>query len=438
MNYLLVSNDSEIKELLKELLPMEHHPMELDGKMGEMVVNQSDVHELGSRLTDFFKKFKNLKNVELNLIGHTKYEGIDELYITRGKTKKVIVKTWNGGSGSETAFKEVTEAILSPIIKSTIYMYVPHGTAHEGYKKGFNIFIWSSQIRDKIKCPNKIWGYKVSCTDDSFSPAYKGEVICDDSYVVAELIDNNLYIHHDICHHNTVEELSIYKRVLVEVADILSTSPEEREAMLVKNLEKTRERYIELCQNRIKSEQKKIQNKLSSAMGNIEENKKTIINDIRKYQEYEFLLNNYKIALKDKQEEFGKEFDKLLSMDKVITVDINSREVEVFTDTLYCEDPRTGKIHEIGKFRISIPIGRGVIKWNNLTRKVYGCDEGMHAPHVFKSGKACLGNAEQVIPELVANYQFSIIAMYAIQFIESVNVDDSAGQYINKWPIAKI
>ena len=61
----------------------------------------------------------------------------------------------------------------------------------------------------------------------------------------------------------------------------------------------------------------------------------------------------------------------------------------------------------------------------------------MHAPHVFKEGKACLGNAEQVLPDLIAKYQFSIIAMYAIQFIESVNVEDSAGSRITQWPVVE-
>ena len=60
----------------------------------------------------------------------------------------------------------------------------------------------------------------------------------------------------------------------------------------------------------------------------------------------------------------------------------------------------------------------------------------MHAPHVFHNGRPCLGNMTEVIPELVANYEFAALAMVAIQFIESVNVNDSAGMHINKWPVA--
>ena len=163
-----------------------------------------------------------------------------------------------------------------------------------------------------------------------------------------------------------------------------------------------------------------------------------MIEMIRQMEDSELLLNNYNAALEEKKETYRIEFDKLLEVDKVIGLDVSSRGIEVFTDTLYCKDPRSKKIHEIGKFRISIPIGSGSISWNNLSRRVYGYSEAMHAPHIFKNGKACLGNAEQVLPSLIANYQFSIIAMYAIQFVESVNVSDCAGSRITAWPVAKL
>ena len=61
----------------------------------------------------------------------------------------------------------------------------------------------------------------------------------------------------------------------------------------------------------------------------------------------------------------------------------------------------------------------------------------MQAPHVFLEGHACLGNAQEVLPQLVANLDIDLAAAYAIQFIESVNTADAAGAAIGNWPLAK-
>jgi len=40
------------------------------------------------------------------------------------------------------------------------------------------------------------------------------------------------------------------------------------------------------------------------------------------------------------------------------------------------------------------------------------------------------------MPQLIADYEFAALAMIAIQFIENVDVDDSAGSFIRNWPVA--
>lgn len=435
MNFFLHTNNTDVLKALKDL-PIEHPSMEIEGKEG-MVVTQPNKTKVGTFLGEFLERFDKLENVEISWIGHTKYEGIDEVYITAGKHKKVTVKDWNGSG--ESRFKEITEAILSPVVKTTININVPHGRKSALKKRGFNINFWSSPAGSNDQtCPSTIWGYKVDCKDAVFPPSYQGIVIYDGLYPVAELIDNNLYIHHDLCHYGSDNELNIYKKLLTKVIEEFNISSEEREEKRKQKLSENKERYVDLCLKRIKKDRENVGSNISSAKNDIESYKKSMIDKLRKIEEYELLLNNYNEALEKKKETYRIEFDKLLEVDKVVGLDVSSKGIEVFTDTLYCEDPRSKKIHEIGKFRISIPIGTGSIRWHNLTRRIQGHSSSMHAPHIFKEGNACLGNAEQVLPGLIANYQFSIIAMYAIQFVESVNVGDCAGACITAWPVAKL
>lgn len=431
-SFILFSGSSEIMEALKEL-PVEHHNMELGGKTG-VVVSTSNKDELDKELKNTLKGFKYLY---IDLIGRTEYEGVYAVNISYGKKRRVVVETWDGTETGKVNFKKATEEILGAIIDEKIHIYVPHSSNVTEKEKDFNIFIWSSPVNKRsITCPEKMWGIKVDCRDSSFASSFRGTTIYDGDYQVAELIDNNLYIHHDVCHHGTENELNIYKMILTKVAEEFVRDPEEKERLLEERLRGNRNKYVSLCANRIKKEFDIIKADVAATEKRIGDYEKKIIEDIRRLQEKTCLLNSFDKELLGRREAYETEYDKLISMEKVIGVDVTDNAIEVFTKNLYCVDPRSKKLHDIGMFKITIPIGSGNLKWTNLTRRVSGHDDGMHAPHIFSSGKACLGNAQEVLPELIANYQFSIIAMYAIQFVESVNVEDAAGKHIDNWPVA--
>ena len=148
-------------------------------------------------------------------------------------------------------------------------------------------------------------------------------------------------------------------------------------------------------------------------------------------------LHSYTGANPTCEQDFGREFDKLRSMKKVIKVEVGSSNIVIYTKTLYCKHPNTKRIHEIGKFKITIPTTNGgSVKWENLTRRVDGHQSKQMAPHIWEDGSACLGNTQQVFPELIAQYEFSTVAMIAIEFVESVNISDGAGKHLGNWPIA--
>ncbi len=138
----------------------------------------------------------------------------------------------------------------------------------------------------------------------------------------------------------------------------------------------------------------------------------------------------------------GSEYDTIISAPKIQKVIINDDEsLEVFTDTLYCKDPRTDKLHEIGKMRIVLNrnnINSGdEIRIFNETRMVRAfTDSGNAAPHVLGSNKPCLGSEAQTFKTLLKEREYFAAIMMGIRFVESVNVKDSAGKYIDYWPEA--
>lgn len=139
-----------------------------------------------------------------------------------------------------------------------------------------------------------------------------------------------------------------------------------------------------------------------------------------------------------------REYDNLMRLQqgspkvKNLELDIDTMSLKLFTNLLYCTDDRSGKIHEIGEFRIEIKLnGMGSdIRWHNLTRRVRSWNNReMNAPHVFDSGQGCLSGTEHVFDRILAKCQFTYAALLAIKFIESVNTADLAGQGIVHYPV---
>lgn len=398
------------------------------------------------------KKLADVLGVSIDAEEKTSYEGIIKAVLKKKtsiapemtKEEKPGVKIWGEWDGQNSSeFKRITEEILLPILDRKIIISVPHKKIIEPKNDGiFRIFIWASPVESKIAIPDRIWGVSVDCQDNGFAPAGQGIAIRDEStgYAVAELVGDSLFIHHDICHKGTSRELEIFSRLLKETAFEISATPKEKEERKNKRLaeaqQKSRREYMEMCSARLAKTLHRLEESRPEGKQEIEKLQRSLVAKIREVQETERMLNQLLVDKNKELEKYGQEFDKLLTVKGVRDVKIDDETIEVFTDILYCVNPGSGKRHEIGAFRIEIyPSGsHGGVRWFNLTRQVEGCKENMQAPHIYDDGHACFGNIKEIVPELIANYEFAALAMVAIQFVESVNVDDGAGKYIYRWP----
>lgn len=199
-----------------------------------------------------------------------------------------------------------------------------------------------------------------------------------------------------------------------------------------------RENYIKEVSGRFTKNLTETKKNIDRGNSDVRKLQKDLVRRIREVQGLEQKLEQLKSREGEELEKFGREYDLLLQVPKVKSVEVADGVIKIFTDLIYCLDDRSKLWHEIGEFRIEIYTSgaNGGVRWFNLTGKREGDNYGSHAPHVKGSGRACLGNTSEVFPELIGNYEFSAVAMLAIEFVSSCNTADSAGKTISNFPLA--
>lgn len=377
----------------------------------------------------------------------------------------VRTKEWNGGENRETRinFITLTKKILLPVVKKTIIISVPHQEKRELSRDNvFRIYIWSSAAKnrkEKSKPPETIYGIRVDCRDRAYEPCgISGEstVFTDPAtgYAVAELFGNDLFIHHDICHHGTDEELKIYERLLKEVVMAMRLTPEKIAGLREKELQAMREKteggkaaFSEFCCVPLLGEIRLIEEKAREGKERIAELQKGIADcqqeKMAAREKFEALAAYEKTGV---EVSYGEELDKLLTIPGVLGVVIKENTLQIFTNMVKIVE--NGVTYLIGKFRIEIAMhGREKpLRFYNLTNKGRGpgytqpsgfdghSEYNRHHPHVQEEGYPCLGNIKEAIPEYIRAKQFTVVAILALQFLRTVNVEDKAGKGIYFWP----
>jgi hypothetical protein len=132
-----------------------------------------------------------------------------------------------------------------------------------------------------------------------------------------------------------------------------------------------------------------------------------------------------------REEHYRLEFERLAALEKIQRVVIDGDFLVAFTDVLYCTNPDTGKVHELGRYKIRMCMDHVDVTFNNLDRRI--CDR--HAPHVSSAGTPCLGNLAEMLPQLVGEENYEALITVCVQFLESVNTADTWGRDIVCWPL---
>lgn len=351
--------------------------------------------------------------------------------------------TWDG-KGRDKFVAIVAEEFRG--ILNKVHVAVPNGEVEPPKDADYelNIRIWSSPSEKAIrgagkdlKPPEKLFGETVACRDASFEPAQKTSVVfTSDGYAWGEYVaPNYLYIFFDVCQKDTLSSLAIFRSMLKQFIE--EVTPEVIRSS-VSDIAKKRE---DKQKNELRGFMKTM---LASQFAASKLKVETLTKDLEQ-------MHNKVVALirdRDYNLKLFKAFDetevdkKIVTMirdlyqDKnIIGLKIEGNIFKVFTDTLYVVDPRTSWKHEVGKFRLELECGTGTIRIYNLTRLVLGYSgQKMNAPHVFANNTMCAGNFVETTAELFGKHDYSNLASTLIIFLESVNVEDSAGRMVFRWP----
>jgi hypothetical protein len=332
------------------------------------------------------------------------------------------------------AFKD----ILGAYVKRNIDVYIPHGRAQAPIAGDtFNVFIWSAPDAggpdSRFVVPETMWGHQVTERPPGHFVPWEqgGKIMSAEGDEVGYFNDNNLYITFDAVHAvNDGKTLTLLKTYLTEAVKIMTRGyrpPNYRDLC---------EKYVAVSMKRFEIERKNAVENVKKEEEALAAAKRQIIESTRNIEHLQAIAEARGLTTDQQTAKLTKEFVALRELAHVANVTFKGDVLTVETDPLYVTDPRVNKLHAVGCMRININTTNGDVKMFAIGKTVDAQETGMQAPHVFSSGKPCWGNIGSTVTELVASFEYKAAIVAVILYLQSVNVDDSAGSKVNRWPVA--
>ena len=272
-----------------------------------------------------------------------------------------------------------------------------------------------------------VFGVSIGVSSLRCQPWVDGSPIIDptNGVEIGAFDHDNLYLYVNLFSNQAV---NIVDQVFEHVATAIRT-PVEHSAAAFRQL------YVTECTKRFKHEIDRLELEVCNLRNKMLEAQQTIAqcsSDI-------LLKNSALFGLKsgslDTTKLLGDEFDRLGKLKAIEAVSFRGTSLVVNTVLLLCRNPDTGVTHEIGKFRIVVDVNVKQVFCFNKTRTVAFGNSQMHAPHVFPGGALCMGSAGEGFAKLIGSYRFFDAIMLALNFLQTVNMDDPAGRRIVDWPV---
>lgn len=316
--------------------------------------------------------------------------------------------------------------ILTREVRSNITIRDCAGTnASPVFDEDFHIFLYSSPVGSPfLEAPEKVWGHRLLKQETVFAPSGLGTPLIDDNgHIVGELIGRNLFLHQTYVNFGARSEASLFSRLLKEVRNYRGLDADQT---TIANM--VTGHFVDECLRQITLEKGSL-----VSTSDVSKAKSSFLEQLHGLLHEELDLLQLKSA---PDEEIGREFDELTNFPNVVSVDVEGSTIVVTTNNLYCVHPSTRVKYDIGAFKIKIYTDSNSIRWFNQTRLVNGGNQRMNAPHVNSDGNPCFGNTAEAFPRLIKKRELTSVVQLAIAFVESVNLDDSWGKHIEKWPRA--
>ena len=284
----------------------------------------------------------------------------------------------------------------------------------------------------------------------------KGVVIYDKEIPVSEVLfdfENNksmLITFYDSFHEYDDDEVFAFKELLKQYKEIVEKVKSEKDINDI-NRESLLDSTVIFLNNQLNGELekefKRTTNDYKRSLELIEDARISYLKRIKATKEYNerLTLLTERIRVSKKSRNDDKVKKELLSLYEIPEVD-ESKNIYVSSDEFLCITTKDIFIEEdkykfkVGKVLIKINLENGKIIFESLEEdkvKGYwganGYKYSVH-PHIGCNNNPCWGNAEESIAELIAEKEISALVIMIISFLQSVNVDDSAGRRVFEWP----
>lgn len=252
--------------------------------------------------------------------------------------------------------------------------------------------------------------------------------------VMAELFKNNMYVLFPLRTDRVIREgyneynvlwNMLYPSVLLHPFD---------EEDITRFRESSRRSFVSFADRMITQTVDRTQGTIATLESEIAQYKQRLTANYSKLHAARRLATLYSQDKDARMGMYNSEYDRVVSLPDVetMTVEPSGSKMYVYTTVLTCMDERSNVLHELGKFRITLDIHNGTLRFENRTRQV----GGFFAAHVPTDGDPCLGNLSEALPELFGTNEYCALVQMAIRYLRSANTDDQWGRRILYWPLA--
>ena len=254
--------------------------------------------------------------------------------------------------------------------------------------------------------------------------------------------DNFIYIM--VVFRNYGEYEAVFRRIVQKWKGRISTKTEDR-GLLKLTVECDRSKFIDQSASGANAYIEEIEEKLTEVMETTKKLQQELVDALKMQRQLHEIVSafdrdKYNAEQRQKAED---RFRQVMLMPKIKSMYVeDDGKLTILTHSIHCMDPRTKKLHDIGKLMVTLNMltssysSKGNVVVKNLSHMVEGYGgHAMVAPHIYEDGHMCHGSLLSMITQHYAERDVYAIMQDLFAFFESVNVDDPAGKEISKWPV---
>lgn len=296
------------------------------------------------------------------------------------------------------------------------------------------MYIYGS--KQQSRCNSKtIYGYAYESNIELWTSAPESDTIFTPEDIdIAEYTNNTILIHYDIFKDNGIEIVtSILANIIKNYIMLTTLDKEELEKI---KYERMLANILKVIENINKNESRREYDRLVMITSDISRYTDGLA---RLYKEQQQIMKRIKAtqqASDEKQDKIKKDLEQILALDKIknITPSNDGKALNVRTELLYGYTQHN-RCFKLAPYNIIINFIDGSIRFDcpqAFKRRSCWSDSCPH-PHISTEGEACFGNIASTIAQLLADMELFALITILLNYLESINVEDIAGEYCTNW-----